>query len=93
MRVALFTAVYNFTHPRNGVERCLISLIDFLRRKGIHFRIYSPAQSQNEFFQLISVPIPGWPDILYPIGWNSLLQDDLTKFDPSLLHIINPDIV
>lgn len=95
LRIALFSGNYNYV--RDGANRALNMLVDFLIGEGVTVRIYSPTvenpafEAQSEIVSLPSIPIPGRGEYHFPYRISSAVKRDLAAFDPHILHISSPD--
>ncbi|MBW0145643.1 glycosyltransferase family 4 protein [Sphingomicrobium clamense] len=96
MRVALFAGNYNYV--RDGATQTLNRLVEYLLRKGVAVRIYSPVvkapafEPQGEMVHVPALRIPGRWEYRYPMGLPRRVRKDLEKFDPNVVHIASPDI-
>jgi len=96
-RVALFSGNYNYT--RDGANRALNRLVDFLERRGVAVRVYSPTGDRPAFAHagdLVSVPsmaIPNRKEYRLALGLNARIKEDLRAFRPNLFHLSAPDVL
>ena len=94
-RVALFSGNYNYL--RDGANRALNRLVDFLERQGVAVRVYSPTADQPAFAhagQVVSVPsisIPRRKEYRLAVGLPARVREDLAAFRPNLFHLSAPD--
>ena len=97
LRVALFTGNYNYV--RDGANQALNRLVDYLLRKGAAVRIYSPVVEHPAFpptGDLVGVPalpVPGRAEYRFPLGIPRAIRQDISAFDPNILHIASPEIL
>ncbi len=97
LRIALFSGNYNYV--RDGANRALNKLVDYLLRNGVAVRVYSPTVDDPAFEargDLVSVPsiaIPGRGEYRFPLRLSDAVKADLDRFDPNLVHISSPDLV
>ncbi|MGE4430745.1 MAG: glycosyltransferase family 4 protein [Sphingobium sp.] len=95
LRVALFSGNYNYV--RDGANRALNTLVDFLLRQGAQVRVYSPTVAEPAFpptGDLVSLPslaIPGRSEYRIPLGLFPRVRCDLEAFKPDVIHISSPD--
>ena len=96
-RVALFSGNYNYT--RDGANRALNRLVDFLERRGVAVRVYSPTGERPAFAHagdVVSVPsiaLPRRKEYRLALGLNKQIKDDLRAFRPNLFHLSAPDLL
>ena len=96
-RVALFSGNYNYT--RDGANRALNRLVDFLERRGVAVRVYSPTGERPAFAHagdLVSVPsiaMPRRKEYRLALGLNKQIKDDLRAFRPNIFHLSAPDLL
>ena len=96
-RVALFSGNYNYL--RDGANRALNRLVDYLERQGVAVRVYSPTGDVPAFEHagdLVSVPsfsIPRRREYRFAWGLPKSVRDDLAAFRPNLFHLSAPDLL
>lgn len=94
-RVALFSGNYNYT--RDGANRALNRLVDYLERQGVAVRVYSPTGDQPAFKHagdLVSVPsfsLPRRKEYRFATGLPAHVRDDIAAFRPNIFHLSAPD--
>lgn len=95
LRIALFSGNYNCV--RDGANRALNRLVDFLLRQGAAVRVYSPTAREAAFEpagELVSVPsvgVPGRPEYRVALGLGRAARDDVRRFAPTHVHLSAPD--
>lgn len=95
LRIALFSGNYNCV--RDGANRALNRLVDFLLRHGAAVRVYSPTAAQPAFApagDLVSVPsvgIPTRPEYRVALGLGRSAREDVRRFAPTHVHLSAPD--
>jgi len=96
-RVALFSGNYNYL--RDGANRALNRLVDYLERQGVAVRVYSPTGDTPAFQHagdLVSVPsfsIPRRKEYRFALGLPASVRDDLAAFRPNIFHLSAPDLL
>jgi len=96
-RVALFSGNYNYL--RDGANRALNRLVDYLGRQGVAVRVYSPTGEKPAFEHagdLVSVPsfsIPRRKEYRFATGLPAHVRDDIAAFRPNLFHLSAPDLL
>jgi len=96
-RVALFSGNYNYT--RDGANRALNRLVDYLERQGVAVRVYSPTAETPAFDHagdLVSVPSFGIPrrnEYRFAVGIPDQVRADIAAFRPNLFHLSAPDLL
>jgi len=96
IRVALVSGNYNCV--RDGANKALNRLVDYLLRQGVHVRVYSPTIDQPAFeatgdlVSLPSLPIPLRPEYRISLGLPLHVRKDLAEFAPNIVHVSSPDI-
>ena len=96
-RVALFSGNYNYT--RDGANRALNRLVDYLERQGVAVRVYSPTGETPAFAHagdLVSVPsfsIPRRKEYRFATGLPDHVRADIAAFHPNLFHLSAPDLL
>ncbi len=96
IRLALFSGNYNYV--RDGANQALNRLVDYLLRRGVQVRIYSPTVEHPAFEptgDLVSLPsaaIPRRPEYRIPTGIPARVRRDLSAFDPNIVQISSPDV-
>ena len=94
-RVALFSGNYNYI--RDGANRALNRLVDFLERQGVAVRVYSPTAAAPAFdyagqvVSVPSIPMPLRKEYRLSIGLPARVRQDLADFRPNLFHLSAPD--
>ncbi len=94
-RVALFSGNYNYL--RDGANRALNRLVDYLERQGVAVRVYSPTGDEPAFVHagdVVSVPsisIPRRKEYRFAMGLPQRVREDLAAFRPNLFHLSAPD--
>jgi glycosyltransferase involved in cell wall biosynthesis len=97
LRIALFSGNYNYV--RDGANQALNRLVDYLLRQGAHVRVYSPVVEKPAFAavgDLVNTPsvaVPRRPEYRIPISLSRAVRDDLSRFDPNIVHVSSPDVV
>ncbi|APG63050.1 glycosyl transferase family 1 [Sphingorhabdus lutea] len=97
LKIALFSGNYNYV--RDGANKALNKLVEYLLRMGAQVRVYSPTVDNPAFEpmgDLISVPsfaIPGRPEYRIPLQLSNRIKEDLREFSPNIVHISSPDRV
>lgn len=96
-RVALFSGNYNYL--RDGANRALNRLVDYLGRQGVAVRVYSPTGDVPAFQHagdLVSVPsfaIPRRKEYRFAMGLPKAVRDDIAAFQPNIFHLSAPDLL
>ena len=96
-RVALFSGNYNYT--RDGANRALNRLVDFLERRGVAVRVYSPTTDRpafahaGEVVSVPSIPMPRRTEYRLALGLSRRIKEDLRAFRPNLFHLSAPDLL
>lgn len=96
-RVALFSGNYNYL--RDGANRALNRLVDYLERQGVAVRVYSPVGETPAFQHagdLVPVPsfsIPRRKEYRFALGLPKAVRDDLAAFRPNIIHLSAPDLL
>ena len=94
-RVALFSGNYNYL--RDGANRALNRLVEFLERQGVAVRVYSPTAETPAFAHaghVVSVPsisIPRRKEYRFAVRLPQRVREDLAEFRPNLFHLSAPD--
>jgi phosphatidylinositol alpha 1,6-mannosyltransferase len=95
LRVALFSGNYNYV--RDGANQALNRLVEYLLRRGIAVRVYSPTSDKPAFEpQGDLVSLPSMPALLgrgeYRMAWPipASVRRDIAAFRPNLVHISVP---
>lgn len=97
LRLALFSGNYNYT--RDGSNQALNRLAAYLIDAGAQVRVYSPTTDTPAFEpagELISAPsiaIPGRGEYRLALGLTRALRADLTRFQPTAVHLSAPDLL
>jgi phosphatidylinositol alpha 1,6-mannosyltransferase len=96
IRVALVSGNYNCV--RDGANKALNRLVDYLLRQGVHVRVYSPTidhpafEATGDLVSLPSLPIPLRPEYRISLGLPRHVRKDLADFAPNVVHVSSPDI-
>lgn len=96
IRVALVSGNYNCV--RDGANKALNRLVDFLLRQGVHVRVYSPTIDEPAFeptgdlISLPSLPIPLRSEYRISLGLPPRVRRDLAEFAPNIVHVSSPDV-
>jgi glycosyltransferase involved in cell wall biosynthesis len=96
LRIALFCANYNCV--RDGANKTLNRLVEYLLAHGAAVRIYSPTVDDPPFRavgDIVSVPsiaLPGRPEYRFSLGLTPAIRDDVRRFRPTHFHISVPDL-
>ena len=95
LRIALFSGNYNYV--RDGANQALNRLVEYLLRRGIAVRVYSPTSDKPAFEpQGDLVSLPSMPALLgrgeYRMAWKipGSVRQDIAAFRPNLVHISVP---
>ncbi len=97
LRVALFSGNYNMV--RDGANKALNRLVDYLLDNGAAVRVYSPTipvpgfEAAGEIVSVPSVPIPGRPEYRFATRLPKKVRDDVRAFAPNLIHLSAPDLL
>jgi glycosyltransferase involved in cell wall biosynthesis len=97
MRIALFSGNYNCV--RDGANKALNRLVEYLLEQGAAVRVYSPTAARPAFEPagtLVSVPsigIPGRPEYRLALGLTPAMRADLRRFAPTHVHLSAPDLL
>ncbi|HJQ16705.1 MAG TPA: glycosyltransferase family 1 protein [Allosphingosinicella sp.] len=97
LRIALFSGNYNIV--RDGANKALNRLVDFLLERGAAVRIYSPTTDRPAFApsgDLVSVPslpIPRRSDYRLALGLTAAIRADIRRFRPTHFHLSCPDLL
>jgi phosphatidylinositol alpha 1,6-mannosyltransferase len=97
LRVALFSGNYNYV--RDGANQALNRLVEYLLRKGVQVRVYSPTVADPAFpatgdlVDVPAIPIPGRSEYRMPVALPARVRRDLERFNPNIVHVSSPDIV
>jgi glycosyltransferase involved in cell wall biosynthesis len=97
LRVALFSGNYNYV--RDGANQALNRLVEYLLRKGVQVRVYSPTVEHPAFpatgdlVDVPAIPIPGRSEYRMPIALPARVRRDLEQFNPNVVHVSSPDLV
>jgi glycosyltransferase involved in cell wall biosynthesis len=95
LRIALFSGNYNCV--RDGANRALNQLVDYLLRSGAAVRVYSPTVASPAFppagdlVSVPSIPIPLRPEYRFAFGLTPGVRRDLRRFQPTHIHLSVPD--
>ena len=83
IRVALVSGNYNCV--RDGANKALNRLVDYLLRQGVHVRVYSPTidepafEATGDLVSLPSLPIPLRPEYRISLGLPPHVRKDLAE--------------
>ena len=97
LRIALFSGNYNCV--RDGANRALNRLVQFLLQHGADVRVYSPTNKRPAFEpagHLVSIPsfgIPTRPEYRIAIGLTREIRKDIESFKPTHFHLSAPDFL
>ncbi|WP_431470891.1 glycosyltransferase family 4 protein [Sphingosinithalassobacter sp. LHW66-3] len=98
LRVALFSGNYNYV--RDGANQALNRLAEYLLRKGVTLRVYSPTtatpafEPTGELVSVPAVPLPGGRDeYRLALGLPGSIRKDLRAYRPNIVHIAAPEIL
>jgi glycosyltransferase involved in cell wall biosynthesis len=95
LRIALFSGNYNCV--RDGANRALNRLVEYLITNGAAVRVYSPTVATPAFEpagDLVSIPsvaIPGRPEYRIATGLTAAARADIRGFRPTHFHLSAPD--
>lgn len=96
LRIALTSGNYNYT--RDGANKSLNRLVEYLLKRGAAVRVYSPVVKRPAFAptgDLIgtpSVPVPLRPEYRIPLGLGNV-RVDLDAFAPNVVHVSSPEFL
>lgn len=95
LRVVLFSGNYNYV--RDGANQALNRLVEYLIRRGVSVRVYSPTSDRPAFApQGDLVSLPSMPALFgrreYRMAWPipASVRADIAAFNPNLFHISLP---
>ena len=95
MRIALFTET--FLPKVDGIVTRLKHTVDHLQRQGNEVLVFSPDGGLTEYKGARIYGVSGFPLPLYPELKLALprpaIGDELTRFKPDLIHIVNPAVL
>lgn len=95
MRIALFTET--FLPKVDGIVTRLRHTVDHLQRQGNEVLIFSPDGGLTEYKGARIYGVSGFPLPLYPELKLALprpaIGDELSRFKPDLIHIVNPAVL
>lgn len=95
MRIALFTET--FLPKVDGIVTRLKHTVDHLQRLGDEVLIFSPEGGLTEYKGAKIYGVSGFPLPLYPELKLALprpaIGDELSRFKPDLIHIVNPAVL
>ncbi len=97
LRVALFTGNYN--HIKDGVSLTLNRLVKFLEQQNIPVLVFGPTIEQPELnhhgrlveLPSVRMPVSGRGEYRVTTGMSTKAEQELKKFNPTLIHIATPD--
>ncbi|MCU0550207.1 MAG: glycosyltransferase family 1 protein [Leptolyngbya sp. Prado105] len=95
MRIALFTET--FLPKVDGIVTRLKHTVDHLQRQGNEVLVFSPNGGLTEYkgariHGVSGVPLPLYPELKLAFPRPSI-ADELTRFKPDLIHIVNPAVL
>jgi len=97
LRIALFCANYNCV--RDGANKTLNRLVEYLLAHGAAVRVYSPTVDNPQFkavgdvVSLPSISIPGRSEYRISLGLTAAIKEDVRRFRPTHFHVSAPDLV
>ncbi len=95
MRIALFTET--FLPKVDGIVTRLKYTVEYLQRFGDEVLVFSPDGGLSEYKGSRICGIPGFPLPLYPELKLALprpsIRQELERFQPDLIHIVNPAVL
>ncbi|HTL88595.1 MAG TPA: glycosyltransferase family 1 protein [Leptolyngbya sp.] len=95
MRIALFTET--FLPKVDGIVTRLKHTVDHLQRQGNQVLVFSPDGGLTEYKGARIYGVSGFPLPLYPELKLALprpaIGDELSRFKPDLIHIVNPAVL
>ena len=97
LRIAIFSSNYNCV--RDGANKALNRLVEYLLGHGAAVRIYSPTVENPPFKpvgEIVSVPsiaFPGRPEYRLSLGLTAAIKEDVRRFRPTHFHISVPDLL
>ena len=97
MRIALFTGNYNYV--REGANQALNRLVGYAEHRGHEVRVYSPVTDDPAFEPqgtLVPVPaiaLPVRSEFRLALGLPRAVQEDVRRFQATLIHVATPDIL
>jgi glycosyltransferase involved in cell wall biosynthesis len=95
MRVALFTETF---YPKvDGIVTRLCRTVEHLQRAGDRVLVFSPDYGIDEYqgakvYGVTGYPLPMYPELKIALPTPSIRRV-LEKFDPDLIHVVNPAIL
>ncbi len=97
LRVALFAGAYN--HVADGVALTLNRLVAYLEEQGVPVLVVAPTIDQpavdhvGRLLPAPSIAAPGRSDYRLTYSLSREIQEELARFNPTLIHIATPDIL
>ncbi len=95
MRIALFTET--FLPKVDGIVTRLKYTVEYLQRLGDQVLVFSPDGGLSDYKGARICGIPGFPLPLYPELKLALprpsIRQELERFQPDLIHIVNPAVL
>ena len=95
MRIALFTET--FVPKVDGIVTRLKHTVEHLQRSGDEVLVFSPDGGVKEYMGAKIFGVPGFPLPMYPelklAIPNPKIRPALEKFQPDLIHIVNPAVL
>ncbi len=98
LRVAMFSGNYNYV--KDGANQALNRLVGYLLDQGAAVRVYSATTDRPAFrptgdlVSVRSLPFPGArSEYRFATGMPKKTRDDLTAFQPNIIHVAAPDIL
>jgi glycosyltransferase involved in cell wall biosynthesis len=95
MRIALFTET--FLPKVDGIVTRLKHTVDHLQRQGNQVLVFSPDGGLTEYkgariHGVSGIPLPLYPELKLAFPRPSI-GDELTRFKPDLIHVVNPAVL
>ena len=94
MKIAIFTDTY--TPEINGVAKTLAKYTEYLKENEIDFRVFAPKSTSdahaynNRVFSFMSLPFILYPECRIALPHFKDIKDELTNFNPDIIHIATP---
>lgn len=95
LRLALFSGNYNCV--KDGANNALNRLVRYMLDRGAAVRVYSPTvarpafEPEGDLVSVPSIPIPLRPEYRLTTGLSKRVEEDIRRFQPTLLHLAAPD--
>jgi glycosyltransferase involved in cell wall biosynthesis len=96
MRIAFFSET--FLNKVDGIVTVLCLLFDYLEKRGIETVVFTPRYGEIDYYkstrviQVTGFPVPQYPEL--KLSFPVLLKyNELCRFNPDLVHIVNPVVV